>query len=75
MLVDEFDQAIFEHPYTFQAGSKCRYNGIWDWKIYKMVGLRATPQGNLHEIFEDVIAKSELVKVLHFKSEYKQTKK
>ena len=42
LIVDEFDETLLDYPYTFLPGDKSEFNGIWNWKKYKVIGLSAT---------------------------------
>ena len=69
LIVEEFDQTLVDYPYAFLPNGDSKFNGIWNWSKYQVVGLSATAQGEVQEIFEDVIAKPDPVLMLTFQSE------
>lgn len=64
LIVDEFDETLLDYPYAFKPDDNSQFNGIWNWKKYKVIGLTATAQGDVIEIFEDVIANPKPVMLL-----------
>ena len=42
LIVAEFDESLLDYPYAFKADSDSQFNGIWNWKRYKVIGLSAT---------------------------------
>jgi hypothetical protein len=70
LVVDEPDETLLDYPYAFLPNSTSKFNGIWNWGKYQVIGLTATAQGDVLEIFEEVIAKPNPVCMLEFKSEF-----
>jgi hypothetical protein len=70
LIVDEYDETVLDHPYAFKPTEDSEFNGIWNWSKYQVIGLTATVQGDVQEIFEEVIAKPHPVTMLPFQSEF-----
>jgi hypothetical protein len=64
LIVDEFEETLLDYPHAFKPDDNSQFNGIWNWKKYKVIGLTATAQGDVIEIFEDVIANPKPVMLL-----------
>jgi hypothetical protein len=70
LIIDEFDETILQNPYQFQPNSVSKFNGIWNLKNQKVIGLCATTYGEIDMILEEVVTKPEAVNLLSFTSEY-----